>query len=94
MSYQVRKLHNEELYDLYYSVNIIRKIKLRRKGWAEHVARTVRREVHTGFWWGNLKNRDHFEDLGLYERLILKCILRNSLVRAWIGLMWLRIGLL
>jgi hypothetical protein len=32
-----RKLHNEELRDLYSSRNIIRIIKLRRMGWAGHV---------------------------------------------------------
>ena len=34
-----RKLHNEEINDLYTSSNIIRVIKLRRMRWAEHVAR-------------------------------------------------------
>ena len=34
-----RKLHNEELNDLYSSPNIIRVIKLRRMRWAGHVAR-------------------------------------------------------
>jgi hypothetical protein len=34
-----RKLHNEELNDLYCSPNIIRVIKLRRMRWAGHVAR-------------------------------------------------------
>jgi hypothetical protein len=34
-----RKLHNEELRDLYTSPNIIRIIKLRRMRWAGHVAR-------------------------------------------------------
>jgi len=34
-----RKLHNEELVDLYSSPNIVRVIKLRRIGWAGHVAR-------------------------------------------------------
>ena len=34
-----RKLHNEELNDLYYSPNIFRVIKSRRMGWAEYVAR-------------------------------------------------------
>jgi hypothetical protein len=24
-----------------------------------------RREMHKGFWWGNLKKRDHLEDLGI-----------------------------
>jgi hypothetical protein len=34
-----RKLHNEELHNLYSSPSIIRIIKLRRMGWAGHVAR-------------------------------------------------------
>jgi hypothetical protein len=34
-----RKLHNEELHDLYSSPSIIRIIKSRRMGWAGHVAR-------------------------------------------------------
>ena len=33
-----RKLHNEELNDLYSSPNIVQVIKLRRMRWAEHVA--------------------------------------------------------
>jgi hypothetical protein len=34
-----RKLHNEELYDLYSLPNIVRMVKSRRMRWAEHVAR-------------------------------------------------------
>ena len=34
-----RRLHNEELNDLYCSPNIVRVIKSRRMGWAGHVAR-------------------------------------------------------
>jgi hypothetical protein len=34
-----RRLHNEELYDLYSSPNINRVIKSRRMGWAGYVAR-------------------------------------------------------
>jgi len=34
-----RKLHNEELSDLYSSPNIVRVVKSRRIKWAEHVAR-------------------------------------------------------
>jgi hypothetical protein len=36
-----RRLHNEELNDLYSSPNIIRVIKSRRMRWAGHVARMV-----------------------------------------------------
>jgi hypothetical protein len=34
-----RKLHNDELHNLYSSPNIIRMIKSRRIGWVGHVAR-------------------------------------------------------
>ena len=34
-----RKLHNEELSDMYYSPNVFRVIKTRRMRWAGHVAR-------------------------------------------------------
>ena len=34
-----RRLHNEELNNLYSSPNIVRVIKSRRMGWAEHLAR-------------------------------------------------------
>ena len=44
-----RKLHNEELNDLYCSRNIVRVIKSRRMRWAGHVARMGRREACTGF---------------------------------------------
>jgi hypothetical protein len=29
------------------------------------------REVHTGFWWGNLTERSHLEDLDIGERTII-----------------------
>ena len=44
-----RKLHNEEVRDLYSLPNILRVIKSRRMRWAGHVARMGRREVCTGF---------------------------------------------
>jgi len=45
-----RKLHNEELNDLYCSPNIVRVIKSRRMRWAMHVAHMGRGEVYSGFW--------------------------------------------
>jgi hypothetical protein len=30
-----------------------------------------------GFWWGNLRKRHHLEDLGVYERIILKWALKE-----------------
>jgi hypothetical protein len=29
-------------------------------------------EMYTGFWWGNMKERDYFEDLDADGRIILK----------------------
>jgi hypothetical protein len=43
-----RKVHNEELHDLYSSPTIVRMIKSRRMGWAGHVARMGKREACTG----------------------------------------------
>jgi hypothetical protein len=37
-----RKLHNGELYSLYFSPNIVRVIKSRRMRWAGHVACGIR----------------------------------------------------
>jgi len=45
-----RKLHNDELNDLYSSPNIVRVIKPRRMGWAGHVAcMGERRDVYRVF---------------------------------------------
>jgi hypothetical protein len=33
-----------------------------------------RGEVHTGFWWGNLKKRFHLEDQGVDVKIILRWI--------------------
>jgi hypothetical protein len=36
-----------------------------------------KREIHTEFWWRNLNERDHLEDLGVCGRIILKGILKK-----------------
>jgi hypothetical protein len=33
-----------------------------------------RGEVHTGFWWGNVSERDPLEDPGIDGKIILKWI--------------------
>jgi len=35
------------------------------------------REVYTEFWWGNLRERGHLGDPGVYGRIILKWIFRK-----------------
>jgi hypothetical protein len=52
----------------------------------------VRGEVHTGFWWGDLREGDHLEDPGVDERIILKLIFKKWDRGAWTVLIWLRIG--
>jgi hypothetical protein len=51
-----------------------------------------KRKKHTGFWWGNLREKDHLEDPGVDVRIILRWIFRKWNGGAWIGLIWLRIG--
>jgi len=87
-----RKLHREELNDLYSSPNIVRVIKLRRMGWVGHVARREGGKICIGFWWGNLRERDHLEDPGVDGRIILRWIFRKWDVKAGTGSLWLRIG--
>ena len=47
----------------------------------------------TGYWWGNLRKRDHWGDPGVDERIILRWIFRKWDVGVWTGSSWLRIGI-
>jgi hypothetical protein len=60
-----RKLHNEELHNLYFSPSIIRMIKSKRMRWTEHVARMGKGGMHLGYWWEIQKEIDHWEDRGV-----------------------------
>jgi hypothetical protein len=52
----------------------------------------VRGEVHTGFWWRDLREGDHLEVPGIDGRIILKRIFKKWDRGAWTGLICLRIG--
>jgi len=86
-----RRLHNEELNDLYCSPNIVRVIKWRRMRWVEHVARMGEERGSIGSWWGNWREEDHWGDLGLDGRIILGWICRRWVVGIWTELGWPRI---
>jgi hypothetical protein len=78
-----RKLHNEELRDLYSSPSIIRIIKSRRMRWTGHVARMGRRGKLIDYWWENQR---------VGGCIILGWILERWDGVMWTGLVWLRIG--
>jgi len=48
--------------------------------------------VHIGFWWGNMRERDHSEDSGVDGRITLNWIFNKWMGRAWTGSIGLRIG--
>jgi len=48
--------------------------------------------MYTGFWWGNLRERNHLEDLVVGGKIIIRWIFRKLGVVLWIGSSWLRIG--
>jgi len=73
---ELRRLHNEELNDLY-SCGM----------WLVW----VRRVGCIGSWWGNRRGGDHWGDLGVDGWIILGRISRRWDVGIWTGLCWLRI---
>jgi hypothetical protein len=72
-----RKLHNEELNDLYSLPNIVRVVKSRRMRWTGHVARMGEERGCTGCWWENLRGRGHWGDPDVDGRIILRLIFRK-----------------
>jgi hypothetical protein len=87
-----RKLHSEEVRNLFSLPNIMRMITSRRMRLSAHVACMGRRGIHIGCWWEKQKARDYKEDLYLGGRIILKWILEKYEV-VWTGVIWLRIGI-
>jgi hypothetical protein len=66
-----KRLHNEELCDLYCSRNI-RMIRSRRMGWASHVAHMVLRKGTYRFLVGRPKENNHMDHVDVKRKIILK----------------------
>jgi hypothetical protein len=84
-----RKLHNEELNDLYFSSNKVLAIKSSRMRWAGHVARMRERKWIHRVWWENLRERDQMGDPGAEGRIVLIWIFRKWEVG---GMDWIELG--
>jgi hypothetical protein len=62
-------------------------IKLRRIRWAGHWHIGGRGEVYTGFWWGNLREKEHLDNPGVDGRIISRWIFRSEMgYMDWINL--------
>jgi hypothetical protein len=88
-----RKLHNEELHNLYSSPSIIRIIKSRRMRWAGHVERMEEKSKLYKILVGNPEGK---RPLGRPRRRWVDNIKLAHVEiswEIWIGLTWLRIGI-
>ena len=72
-----KKLHNEELNDLYTSPNIVLMIKSRRMNWLTNVPGMGDRRGVNRFLLGNMRNRGYLEDPDVDGRNILRWIYRK-----------------
>jgi hypothetical protein len=72
-----KRLHNEELHALYPSTNTIRIFKPIRMIWVGHVARMGESRGADSVLVRKSEERNHLEDLGVDERIILKWIFMN-----------------
>jgi len=77
-----RRIHNKELYGMYYSRNIMWVNKPRKMRYVGHVGNMGESRYAHKVLVGKLRERDHWKDLGIGGKLILKCRM----------LIWLRIG--
>ena len=86
-----RRMHNEELNDLYSSSNIVRMIKSRRMKWAGHLTHMgERRDVYRVLV-GKPEGKRPLGRPRRRWRIVLRCIFRKWDVGLWTGSGWLRI---
>jgi hypothetical protein len=84
-----RKLHSEELHNLYSSPDIIRHVKSRRMRWTGMGQAWERREKCARFWWESPKERQHLEDQGVGGKMGSEWVLERL---AWGGVDWIRLA--
>jgi hypothetical protein len=84
-----RKLHNEELRDLYSSPCIIRIMKARRMRWAGHVARMGEKRIAYRLFLGKPQGK---RPLGRRRRRWVDNIRMDLAEVGWGDVDWLRIG--
>jgi hypothetical protein len=88
-----RKLHNDELHNLYSSPNIVRVIKSRRMRWAVHVARMGEGRGVYRVLVGKLEGKRPLErPRRRWEDNNIKMYLRGIEIKGRTGFSWLRIG--
>ena len=88
-----RKLHNEDLNDVFSSQNIVRVIGSRKLKWAEHVVLMgERRGGVYSVLVENPEGESHWGDAGVDGRTILRRTFRKWDVGEWTGSGWLRTG--
>ena len=73
----MRKLHNEELNDLYCSPNTFRVIKSKIMRWAGHVVCLGKRRGVYEVFVGKHEGKNHLGDPGVDGRVILRRIFRK-----------------
>ena len=76
MTGEWKKLHNEEFHDLYSLTQYCSGDKIEKNG-LEGACSAYGGEEYTGFWWGNLGERDHLGDPGVGGKIILRWIFRK-----------------
>jgi hypothetical protein len=74
-----RTQYNEQLYYFYSWPDIIITVQSRRMRWAGHVAHKGKIEMHTRFWFERQNARNHWEDIDVGGRIILKRVTRNRI---------------